>query len=43
MLLSIIKRILGSARVHSSGRSIRGYYSEGRRDFGGKDWIKESN
>jgi hypothetical protein len=42
MLLSIIKRVFGSARIHSFGRAIRGYYSEGRRDMSGKDWIKES-
>lgn len=41
MLLNIIKRVIGSVRVHSFGRAIRGYYSEGRRDLGGKDWVKE--
>jgi hypothetical protein len=40
MILSIIKRVIGSVRVHSFGCDIRGYYSEGRRDMGGNDWIK---
>jgi hypothetical protein len=42
MVISIIKRIVGSVRVHSFGRAIRGFYSEGRRDMSGQDWRKES-
>lgn len=43
MILNILKRFIGSVRVHSFGRAIRGYYSEGRRDMGGKDWAKASS